>query len=76
MSAAMRLAGYSPSDADDLRKAISKKKAESMAKHREKFIKGASEQGIGAGNWRKRFSRIGKILLGMALINPTPPIMA
>ncbi len=46
MSAAMRLAGYSPSEADDLRSAISKKKAELIAKHREKFIKGTSEHGM------------------------------
>ncbi len=46
MSAAMRLAGYSPTDADELRSAISKKKAEAIAKHRQKFIKGAAENGM------------------------------
>ena len=46
MLAARSLAGYSPSDADELRSAISKKKAEAIAKHRIKFVDGASERGI------------------------------
>jgi DNA polymerase III subunit alpha len=46
MFAAIGLAGYTASEADDLRKAISKKKADSIAKHRKKFIAGAQEQGI------------------------------
>lgn len=46
MRAAVELAGYSPSDADDLRKAISKKIKEKIEKHRTKFIKGAQEHGI------------------------------
>jgi DNA polymerase-3 subunit alpha len=46
MFAAMELAGYSPSEADDLRKAIAKKKAKSLKKHREKFITGATQQGV------------------------------
>ena len=46
MFAAMGLASYSASAADELRKAISKKKADAIAKHRQKFIKGAVENGI------------------------------
>ena len=46
MFAAMDLAGYSASDADDLRKAISKKKIDKIKKHRERFIKGSVEGGI------------------------------
>jgi DNA polymerase-3 subunit alpha len=46
MSAAMRLAGYSPAEADSLRKAIAKKKAEDLSHHREKFILGAVQQGV------------------------------
>jgi DNA polymerase-3 subunit alpha len=46
MNAAVQLAGYTQSEADDLRKAISKKIAEKVKKHRNKFIKGASENGI------------------------------
>jgi DNA polymerase-3 subunit alpha len=41
MFAAMELADYSASEADDLRRAISKKKADAIAKHKDKFIKGA-----------------------------------
>ncbi|MEA4909222.1 MAG: DNA polymerase III subunit alpha [Anaerolineaceae bacterium] len=46
MFAAMDLAGYTASEADDLRKAIAKKKADSLAKHREKFVKGCCEREI------------------------------
>ena len=46
MQAVMELAGYSARDADDLRKAISKKKKKSIMKHRKKFIKGAQAEGI------------------------------
>ncbi len=46
MQAAMELAGYSPSDSDDLRSAIAKKKEEKVEKHRKQFIHGAQEQGL------------------------------
>ncbi len=46
MNAAVRLGGYTQSEADDLRKAISKKIAEKLLKHREKFVKGAVQNGI------------------------------
>ena len=46
MRAAVELAGYSPSEADDLRKAISKKKKEEVEKHRLKFVEGAVIKGI------------------------------
>jgi DNA polymerase-3 subunit alpha len=46
MSAAMELAGYNASEADDLRRAISKKMKDKILKHREKFIKGAAARGI------------------------------
>ncbi|HEY3312416.1 MAG TPA: DNA polymerase III subunit alpha, partial [Anaerolineales bacterium] len=42
MRAAVELAGYSRSESDELRKAISKKQADKIIKHKEKFIKGAS----------------------------------
>lgn len=45
MQIAMKLAGFSPSDADRLRKAMGKKKAEEMAKLREKFVEGAVQRG-------------------------------
>lgn len=46
MFAASSLAGYTPSEADELRKAISKKNAEALERQRKKFVKGAKENGI------------------------------
>lgn len=46
MFAAMALANYTASEADDLRKAISKKKADAIQKHREKFIEGACKRAV------------------------------
>jgi len=46
MTAAIKLAGYSPSESDDLRKAIAKKKADSLLKHHEKFVQGAVQRGV------------------------------
>ena len=43
MRAAVELAGYTPSESDDLRKAIAKKQPEKIVKHKQKFIKGASK---------------------------------
>src|SRR5260370_12216020 len=42
---ANRLAGYSLGEADVLRRAMGKKKAEEMAKERSRFIKGALDRG-------------------------------
>ncbi|HEY8560594.1 MAG TPA: DNA polymerase III subunit alpha [Pyrinomonadaceae bacterium] len=47
MQLAQKLAGYSLGEADMMRRAMGKKKREEMAKHEEKFIKGAIERGIG-----------------------------
>jgi DNA polymerase-3 subunit alpha len=46
MRAAVELAGYTPSESDELRKAISKKKKEEIEKHRNKFIAGAVKNGM------------------------------
>jgi DNA polymerase-3 subunit alpha len=46
MRAAVDLAGYSPSESDELRSAISKKKKLEIEKHRRKFVKGAVEHGM------------------------------
>ena len=46
MRAAVELAGYTPSESDELRKAISKKKKEDIEKHRKKFVAGAIKQGM------------------------------
>jgi DNA polymerase III subunit alpha len=49
MFAAMNLASYTAPEADDLRKAIAKKMADKLHKHRQKFIDGAVQNGIEAG---------------------------
>ncbi|KXK15510.1 MAG: DNA polymerase III subunit alpha [Chloroflexi bacterium OLB14] len=46
MQAAVELAGYTPSESDELRRAISKKKKEDIDKHRNKFVKGAVAKGM------------------------------
>lgn len=46
MRAAVELGGYTPSESDELRSAISKKKADKIAMHRAKFVKGAVEKGM------------------------------
>jgi DNA polymerase-3 subunit alpha len=48
MYTAMNLAGYTASEADNLRKGVAKKKADVLLKHRQKFVSGASEKGIPA----------------------------
>ena len=49
MRAAVELAGYTPSESDELRKAISKKKKEEIEKHRNKFVAGAVKNGMEKG---------------------------
>ncbi len=61
MFAAMSLAGYSPSDADELRKAISKKNADALAKHREKFVQGCGNERHPQGKSRVDLQRLGKL---------------
>ncbi|MCG2785054.1 MAG: DNA polymerase III subunit alpha [Anaerolineae bacterium] len=46
MRAAVEIGGFTRSESDDLRKAISKKLADKIAKNKEKFIKGAVEKGV------------------------------
>jgi DNA polymerase-3 subunit alpha len=46
MRAAVELARYTPSESDELRKAISKKKKEEIEKHRKKFVAGAVKNGM------------------------------
>ncbi len=46
MRAAVELAGYSPPEADDLRKAIAKKIQENLLAHREKFVNGSVSNGV------------------------------
>jgi len=49
MRAAVELAGYTPSESDELRKAISKKNKRDIDKHRAKFVTGAVKQGMEKG---------------------------
>ena len=56
MQLAQRLAGYSLSDADLMRRAMGKKKREEMAVHEQKFINGAVERGIKREKAEKIFS--------------------
>lgn len=46
MRIAQTLSNYTLAEADELRKAIGKKKPEVMAKHRARFIEGATENGV------------------------------
>lgn len=46
MRASVEIGGFTRSESDDLRKAISKKMADKIAKSKEKFIKGAVERGV------------------------------
>ncbi len=46
MHSAVAIAGYTPSESDSLRKAVAKKKASELDKHKKKFIKGAVERGV------------------------------
>jgi len=46
MRAAIELAGYTPTESDELRAAISKKKNKEIENHRHKFVQGAVSQGM------------------------------
>jgi DNA polymerase-3 subunit alpha len=46
MYTAMNIAGYSASEADNLRKGVAKKKADVLLKHRKTFVKGATERDV------------------------------
>jgi DNA polymerase-3 subunit alpha len=56
MQLAQKLAGYTLSEADLMRRAMGKKKREEMAVHEEKFITGAVERGIKRDKAEKIFS--------------------
>jgi DNA polymerase-3 subunit alpha len=56
MHSAVELAGYEPSEADSLRKAVAKKKKKQLIKHRKKFIQGAVEKGIERDTARQIFN--------------------
>lgn len=60
MQVAQRLGGYSLGGADLLRRAMGKKKAEEMAKHRAIFAEGAAKNGIGADKANEIFDLMEK----------------
>jgi len=60
MRIAASVADYSMSDADDLRKAMGKKKPSIMARQRLRFIRGATERGIQSQKAKKLFDLIEK----------------
>lgn len=55
---AKEMAGYSPSEADDLRKVISKKQKEKIPYHKEKFIQGCLKNSIPKEIAEQTFARI------------------
>ncbi|HSS19369.1 MAG TPA: DNA polymerase III subunit alpha [Pyrinomonadaceae bacterium] len=60
MQLAQRLAGYTLSEADLMRRAMGKKKREEMALHQEKFVTAAIERGIKKEKAEKIFSLMDK----------------
>jgi DNA polymerase-3 subunit alpha len=60
MQLAQKLAGYTLSEADLMRRAMGKKKREEMALHEEKFVTGAVERGIKKDKAEKIFSLMAK----------------
>jgi len=60
MKIAQVLANYTLAEADELRKAIGKKKPEVMAKHRERFTEVAKENGVDSKTAKKLFMLIEK----------------
>ncbi len=60
MKIAQTLANYSLAEADELRKAIGKKKAGVMARHRARFVEGSVENGVNPKTAEKLFTLIEK----------------
>lgn len=60
MQIANQLAGYSLGEADMLRSAMSKKKAEEMAKHEDRFVNGCAGRGMQKGKAKRLYQQIAK----------------
>ena len=60
MQAAQILAGYSLGDADNLRRAMGKKKAEAMTKEQSRFVEGAAARGLSSALATEIFDHIQK----------------
>lgn len=58
MQIASQMSGYSPGDADLMRRAVGKKKKQELLRHREKFVEGAVERGISEEAANKIFDDI------------------
>jgi DNA polymerase-3 subunit alpha len=58
MKMSVALAGFTPGEADSLRKAMSKKIPEVIEKQREEFVRGAKEKGVGKKISEKIFNNI------------------
>ncbi len=58
MKIAQDLAGYSLGEADLLRRAMGKKKVSEMQKHRDVFVKGASDRGVDPGIGNELFDQM------------------
>ncbi len=74
MQIANRLAGYSLGEADLLRRAMGKKKAEEMAQQRERFVEGAAQRKFPRRRSR-RFSILWRSSPDTASTSRTPPPM-
>jgi DNA polymerase-3 subunit alpha len=60
MKIAQALASYTMAEADELRKAVGKKKPEVLARHRQRFIEGAKNNGVSAHAAERLFELIDK----------------
>ena len=58
MAIAKQMAGFTLGQADNLRRAMGKKKPEEMAKQRSAFVQGAVERGIPEGTAKKIFDQM------------------
>ena len=76
MRAAIDLAGYTASEADELRKAIAKKKADVLRKAPPEIHRGRRSSAASQKRPPPPFSRIGKTLPATASTKRTPPITA
>ena len=70
MKIAQVLANYTMAEADELRRALGRKKPEELDRHRAQFMKGSKENGIKAGMAGRLFGLIEEFA-GTHLTNPT-----
>ena len=73
MEIAKELAGFSPAEADDLRKAIGKKIHSLMASLKEKFLEGCAANGVAARTSPSSSGRTWRRRRTTPSTSPTPP---